>query len=166
VQGDQCSRIVGSVLNRMEIMAGAWRCVAIGRGSRGPGEQNVPPRDGSQKNKPHRRGCLSNSSALAGRRTFSRMHTRKGPPSFKHSTLSFVSAGIKSASASWRQLNKDYAKKDLMVVASSTARIFTADIMRQMRVPLRLDACALQLPPPARGPSAKPSIVSTDERWM
>lgn len=65
-----------------------------------------------------------------------------GPPELKHLDHVLVSpAAIKRRIAVLAaQLNKDYAKKDLMVVAIvNGALIFAADLLRQMNSPLRLD---------------------------
>ena len=70
------------------------------------------------------------------------MPTPKGPPELKHLDHVLVSpTAIKRRIAQLgAELNKDYAKKDLMVVAIvNGALIFTADLLRQMRSPLRLD---------------------------
>jgi hypoxanthine phosphoribosyltransferase len=70
------------------------------------------------------------------------MPSPKGPPELKHLDHVLVSpTAIKRRIASLgQQLNRDYAKKDLMVVAIvNGALIFTADLLRQMRSPLRLD---------------------------
>lgn len=66
----------------------------------------------------------------------------KGPPELAHlkSILVSPTAIKRRVAALGQQLNKDYAKKDLMVVAIvNGALIFTADLLRQMRSPLRLD---------------------------
>jgi len=70
------------------------------------------------------------------------MPSPKGPPELKHLDHVLVSpTAIKRRIAQLgAELNKDYAKKDLMVVAIvNGALIFTADLLRQMRSPLRLD---------------------------
>lgn len=70
------------------------------------------------------------------------MPTRSGPPELKHLDHVLVSptAIKRRVAALGEQLNKDYAKKDLMVVAIvNGALIFAADLLRQMRSPLRLD---------------------------
>ncbi len=70
------------------------------------------------------------------------MPSPKGPPELKHLDHILVSpTAIKRRIAQLgAELNKDYAKKDLMVVAIvNGALIFTADLLRQMRSPLRLD---------------------------
>jgi hypoxanthine phosphoribosyltransferase len=70
------------------------------------------------------------------------MPSPKGPPELKHLDHILVTpAAIKRRIATLgAQLNKDYANKDLMVVAIvNGALIFTADLLRQMRIPLRLD---------------------------
>lgn len=70
------------------------------------------------------------------------MPSQKGPPELKHLAHILVtpSAIKRRIAALGQQLNKDYAKKDLMVVAIvNGALIFTADLLRQMRSPLRLD---------------------------
>ena len=70
------------------------------------------------------------------------MPTPKGPPELKHLDHILVSSlAIKRRIAELGvQLNQDYARKDLMVVAIvNGALIFTADLLRQMRSPLRLD---------------------------
>ncbi len=70
------------------------------------------------------------------------MPSLKGPPELKHLDHILVSPlAIKRRIAELgAQLNHDYAKKDLMVVAIvNGALIFTADLLRQMRSPLRLD---------------------------
>ncbi len=66
----------------------------------------------------------------------------KGPPELAHLKRVLVSpiAIKRRITAMSAQLNHDYAKKDLMVVAIvNGALIFTADLLRQMRSPLRLD---------------------------
>lgn len=70
------------------------------------------------------------------------MPTPKGPPELKHLDHVLVSplAIRRRITELGVQLNQDYAKKDLMVVAIvNGALIFTADLLRQMRSPLRLD---------------------------
>ena len=70
------------------------------------------------------------------------MPSPKGPPELKHLDHILVSPlAIKRRIAELGlQLNHDYARKDLMVVAIvNGALIFTADLLRQMRSPLRLD---------------------------
>jgi hypoxanthine phosphoribosyltransferase len=70
------------------------------------------------------------------------MPAPKGPPELKHLDHVLVSpTAIKRRVAELgHQLNKEYAKKDLMVVAIvNGALIFTADLLRVMRSPLRLD---------------------------
>ncbi len=80
---------------------------------------------------------------MARRPAFPRaMPSPKGPPELKHLDHILVSPlAIKRRIAQLgAQLNQDYAKKDLMVVAIvNGALIFTADLLRQMRSPLRLD---------------------------
>ena len=70
------------------------------------------------------------------------MPAPKGPPELKHLDHILVSpTAIKRRVAELgNQLNKEYAKKDLMVVAIvNGALIFTADLLRQLSSPLRLD---------------------------
>lgn len=70
------------------------------------------------------------------------MPSPKGPPELKHLDHILVSplAIKRRITQLGAQLNQDYAKKDLMVVAIvNGALIFTADLLRQMRSPLRLD---------------------------
>ena len=70
------------------------------------------------------------------------MPSPKGPPELKHLDRILVTptAIRRRIAALGQQLNRDYAKKDLMVVAIvNGALIFTADLLRQMRSPLRLD---------------------------
>lgn len=70
------------------------------------------------------------------------MPKHAGPPELKHLDHVLVSPlAIKRRIATLgAQLNKDYAKKDLMVVAIvNGALIFAADLLRQMSSPLRLD---------------------------
>jgi len=70
------------------------------------------------------------------------MPSPKGPPELKHLDHVLVTPlAIKRRIAQLgAQLNQDYAHKDLMVVAIvNGALIFTADLLRQMRSPLRLD---------------------------
>jgi hypoxanthine phosphoribosyltransferase len=65
-----------------------------------------------------------------------------GPPELKHLDHVLVTpqAIKRRVAALGAQLNKDYAHKDLMVVAIvNGALIFTADLLRQMSSPLRLD---------------------------
>ena len=71
-----------------------------------------------------------------------RMPALKGPPELKHLDRVLVSpTAIKRRIATMaEQLNADYAKKDMMVVAIvNGALIFTADLLRALRSPLRLD---------------------------
>src|SRR4051812_7845355 len=71
-----------------------------------------------------------------------RMPSPKGPPELKHLDHVLVSASaIKRRIAGLgAELNADYANKDLMVVAIvNGALIFTADLLRQLSSPLRLD---------------------------
>ncbi|MDB6115247.1 MAG: hpt [Lacunisphaera sp.] len=70
------------------------------------------------------------------------MPSPKGPPELKHLDHVLVSASaIKRRIAGLgAELNTDYANKDLMVVAIvNGALIFTADLLRQLSSPLRLD---------------------------
>jgi len=70
------------------------------------------------------------------------MPTRKGPPELKHLDHVLVTpSAIKRRIASLgEKLNTDYANKDMMVVAIvNGALIFTADLLRQLSSPLRLD---------------------------
>lgn len=70
------------------------------------------------------------------------MPSPKGPPELKHLDHVLVSASaIKRRIAGLgAELNADYANKDLMVVAIvNGALIFTADLLRQLSSPLRLD---------------------------
>ena len=70
------------------------------------------------------------------------MPTPKGPPELAHlkSILVSPTAIKRRIAALGQQLNKDYAKKDLMVVAIvNGALIFAADLLRSLRSPLRLD---------------------------
>jgi hypoxanthine phosphoribosyltransferase len=70
------------------------------------------------------------------------MPAPKGPPELKHLDHVLVTpSAIKRRIATLAdQLNKDYAHKDMMVVAIvNGALIFTADLLRQLRSPLRLD---------------------------
>jgi hypoxanthine phosphoribosyltransferase len=70
------------------------------------------------------------------------MPAPQGPPELKHLQRILVSPrAIKRRIAQLgEQLNKDYAKKDMMVVAIvNGALIFTADLLRALRSPLRLD---------------------------
>jgi hypoxanthine phosphoribosyltransferase len=70
------------------------------------------------------------------------MPSPKGPPELKHLDHVLVSASaIKRRIAGLgEELNTDYANKDLMVVAIvNGALIFTADLLRQLSSPLRLD---------------------------
>ncbi|MEO6995445.1 MAG: hypoxanthine phosphoribosyltransferase [Lacunisphaera sp.] len=66
----------------------------------------------------------------------------KGPPELKHLDHVLVSPrAIKRRIGQLaEQLNRDYARKDMMVVAIvNGALIFTADLLRSLRTPLRLD---------------------------
>jgi len=77
-----------------------------------------------------------------GSRFSSGMPTPKGPPELKHLDHVLVTPrAIKRRIAEiGEQLNSDYAKKDMMVVAIvNGALIFTADLLRALRSPLRLD---------------------------
>ncbi len=70
------------------------------------------------------------------------MPATKGPPELKHLDHVLVSAfAIRRRIATLgTQLNTDYADKDMMVVAIvNGALIFAADLLRQLRSPLRLD---------------------------
>lgn len=70
------------------------------------------------------------------------MPSPKGPRELRHLDHILVTpqAIKRRIAALGEQLNHDYAKKDLMVVAIvNGALIFTADLLRQMRSPLRLD---------------------------
>jgi hypoxanthine phosphoribosyltransferase len=70
------------------------------------------------------------------------MSSPKGPPELKHLDRVLVTpSAIKRRIAGLgAQLNKDYASKDLMVVAIvNGALIFAADLLRQLSSPLRLD---------------------------
>ena len=70
------------------------------------------------------------------------MPSPKGPPELKHLDHILVTPGaIKRRVATLaEQLNRDYAHKDMMVVAIVTGGlIFTADLLRGLRTPLRLD---------------------------
>ena len=70
------------------------------------------------------------------------MPSPKGPPELKHLDHVLVTPrAIKRRIAQIaEQLNQDYAKKDMMVVAIvNGALIFTADLLRALRSPLRLD---------------------------
>jgi hypoxanthine phosphoribosyltransferase len=70
------------------------------------------------------------------------MPSPKGPPELKHLDHVLVTPlAIKRRIARLgTQLNRDYAKKDLMVVAIvNGALIFTADLLRNLSSPLRLD---------------------------
>lgn len=70
------------------------------------------------------------------------MPTHKGPPEMAHLKRILVSSiAIKRRIMSLgQQLNADYLDKDLMIIAIvNGAFIFTADLLRQLRSPLRLD---------------------------
>lgn len=70
------------------------------------------------------------------------MPTPKAIPELKHLERVLVSApAIKRRIAGLgEEINREYAGRDLMVVAIvNGALIFTADLLRQMRSPLRLD---------------------------
>lgn len=70
------------------------------------------------------------------------MPSPKGPPELKHLDHVLVTprAIKRRVSELADQLNHDYARKDMMVVAIVTgALIFTADLLRGLRTPLRLD---------------------------
>jgi len=70
------------------------------------------------------------------------MPSPKGPPELKHLDHVLVTPlAIKRRIAKLGdQLNAEYATKDMMVVAIvNGALIFTADLLRQLRSPLRLD---------------------------
>jgi hypoxanthine phosphoribosyltransferase len=70
------------------------------------------------------------------------MPSPKGPPELKHLDHVLVSPrAIKRRIGTLAdQLNQDYANKDMMVVAIvNGALIFTADLLRALRTPLRLD---------------------------
>ncbi len=70
------------------------------------------------------------------------MPSPKGPPELKHLDHVLVTPrAIKRRIGTLaEQLNQDYANRDLMVVAIVTgALVFTADLLRELRVPLRLD---------------------------
>ncbi len=70
------------------------------------------------------------------------MSALSGPPELKHLDHILVKpAAIKRRiQALGAQLNADYADKDMMVVAIvNGALIFTADLLRALRSPLRLD---------------------------
>jgi hypoxanthine phosphoribosyltransferase len=70
------------------------------------------------------------------------MPSPKGPPELKHLDHVLVTPrAIKRRIAELgEQLNADYASKDMMVVAIvNGALIFTADLLRSLRSPLRLD---------------------------
>ena len=70
------------------------------------------------------------------------MPAPKGPPELKHLDHILVSPlAIKRRIATLAgQLNAEYASKDMMVVAIvNGALIFTADLLRALRSPLRLD---------------------------
>ncbi len=70
------------------------------------------------------------------------MPSPKGPPELKHLDHVLVSPlAIKRRIGTLaEELNRDYAKKDMMVVAIvNGALIFTADLLRSLRTPLRLD---------------------------
>jgi hypoxanthine phosphoribosyltransferase len=70
------------------------------------------------------------------------MPQKKGLPDLKHLDHILVTpTAIKRRIAGLgAQLNQDYAQKDLMVVAIvNGALIFTADLLRQLTSPLRLD---------------------------
>jgi hypoxanthine phosphoribosyltransferase len=70
------------------------------------------------------------------------MPSPKGPPELKHLDHVLVTPrAIKRRIAEIAErLNSDYAKKDMMVVAIvNGALIFTADLLRALRSPLRLD---------------------------
>jgi hypoxanthine phosphoribosyltransferase len=70
------------------------------------------------------------------------MPSLKGPPELKHLDHVLVSplAIKRRIEKLAEQLNRDYARKDMMVVAIvNGALIFTADLLRSLRTPLRLD---------------------------
>lgn len=70
------------------------------------------------------------------------MPAAKGPPELKHLDHVLVTApAIKRRIGTLAErINSDYAGKDLMVVAIvNGALIFTADLLRSLRSPLRLD---------------------------
>lgn len=70
------------------------------------------------------------------------MPSPKGPPELAHlkSVLVTPAAIKRRITALGAEINRDYAGKDLMVVAIvNGALIFTADLLRQLRSPLRLD---------------------------
>ncbi|MCX6948855.1 MAG: hypoxanthine phosphoribosyltransferase [Opitutae bacterium] len=70
------------------------------------------------------------------------MSAKKGAPELKHLDHILVtpSAIKRRVAALAVQLNTDYADKDMMVVAIvNGALIFTADLLRQLSIPLRLD---------------------------
>src|SRR3990172_6388998 len=70
------------------------------------------------------------------------MPATKGPPELKHLDHVLISSmAIKRRIATLsEQLNNDYTRKDMMVVAIvNGALIFAADLLRQLRSPLRLD---------------------------
>lgn len=67
---------------------------------------------------------------------------RSGPPEMKHLDHVLVSplAIKRRVAALGTRLSRDYARKDLMVVAIvNGALIFTADLLRHLNTPLRLD---------------------------
>jgi hypoxanthine phosphoribosyltransferase len=70
------------------------------------------------------------------------MPSRKGPPELKHLDHVLVTprAIKRRIDTLADELNAEYAKKDMMVVAIvNGALIFTADLLRALRSPLRLD---------------------------
>jgi len=70
------------------------------------------------------------------------MPSPKGPPELKHLDHILVTPrAIKRRIANLaEQLNQEYSNKDMMVVAIvNGALIFTADLLRYLRTPLRLD---------------------------
>ncbi|MBL9215860.1 MAG: hypoxanthine phosphoribosyltransferase [Opitutaceae bacterium] len=70
------------------------------------------------------------------------MPSPKGPPELRHLERVLVSpqAIKRRVAALGERLNADYARKDMMVVAIvNGALIFTADLLRVLRSPLRLD---------------------------
>ncbi len=90
------------------------------------------------------------------------MPAAKGPPELKHLDHVLVSAfAIRRRIATLGdQLNADYADKDMMVVAIvNGALIFTADLLRQLRSPLRLDCLRASSYHDGTKASGEPRIV-------
>lgn len=92
------------------------------------------------------------------------MSAPKGPPELKHldHVLVTPTAIKRRIAALGDTINRDYAGKDLMVVAIvNGALIFTADLLRQMRSSVRLDCLRASSYHDGTKASGEPRIVDS-----